>query len=195
MKIKSWLFILAPLFLSSCATHVIKFHPLDGISADKQGFMERGEFDASKEKVLDAVGDVLDHEPFFHWEYLSLDKANGWIKANAGLMREANFRVVEIEGGRSRLATSVPRRALRSVAKIWIDKKDASKVSAYDPVNPAEAEQVRADFELDESYFRSAVYRALTDHSAVPFEAVSHERDDVVGEPPTRQAPDMEKKP
>lgn len=191
MNKKLGLVLLVSLCLGACATHKVKFHPLDGIAADKQAFMLRGEFDAPKEKVLDAIGDVLDHEPFFHWEYLQLAKADGWVKASAGLMREVNFRVVDAEPGRSRVAYSVPRRALRSRAKVWIAKKDASKATAYQPDDDGGYNLVQADFELDEEYFRSAIQRALSDRSSVPFEAIPHERDEALGEPPATQVPGL----
>lgn len=166
---------LAVAVLSGCASHRVAFQTWDGIPADEAAELKRGEFRAGAEQVLDALATTLEHEPYLHWSIDSLDKKNGFITANAGLLREIQLRVVADASGssRTRVSVSIPRRELKVRAKIWV--KDSSGFQT--PYEPAEAEKGDyhvqiADALLDADYVRSFAWRVLNDKSQVPFRIV-----------------------
>lgn len=178
MSRPSLLLVLASsLLLGACSTHQLRFKPLIGIPADEAAELQRGELRASSDQVFDAAATTLEHEPFLHWSVSSLDKANGFIKADAGLLREVQLRVttvIDAQGasvaGRTRLEVSIPRRPLKTRAKIWTKDKTGFR-TAYEP---AQAELpdysvIAVDAELDADYLRSFAWRVLHDHSQVPF--------------------------
>src|SRR5262249_44276638 len=93
MKSVPLLVLAAALSLTACSTHHLKFKPYAGIPADEAAELKRGELRAPADKAFDAAASTLEHEPFLHWSVTTLDKANGFIKADAGLLREIQLRV------------------------------------------------------------------------------------------------------
>lgn len=162
-------------FLSGCASKHLVFQPWSGIPADVAAELKRGEFRATQDQVFDAMATTLEHEPYLHWSIESLDKANGFIKANAGLLREIQIRVVADATGnsRSKVSISIPRRELKVLAKIW--SKDSTGFQT--PYEPEEKDRAgfyvhSAHAELGNDYFNSFAWRVLSDKSQVPFKMV-----------------------
>jgi hypothetical protein len=158
--------------LSGCASKQLVFQPWSGIPDDVAAELKRGEFRAAPDQVFDAMATTLEHEPYLHWSIESLDKANGFIKANASLLREIQVRVVLDAAGnsRSKASISIPRRELKVLAKIW-SKNATGFQTAYEP----EAKDLgdyyvhSAHAELGADYFYSFAWRVLNDKSQVPF--------------------------
>ncbi len=174
---------------SGCATHQLRFQPWKGLPNDAVPQLQHGVFDVPKDKLMDAAAVTLEHEPYFHWTFDSLDKADGLIIGSAGLFREVQLRVTDEDGGKSRLAVSVPRRVLKAQAKIYVLKSDPDHKTAYEP---AEADLdkysvIAADAELDEAYFYSFTYRALNDRTQVPFTLTPYQDDGSLGQAPVQQ--------
>lgn len=160
----------AVLALSGCATQQVRFQPWAGIPEAEAQALRRGELAAAPSAVFDAAAITLEHEPYLHWSIQSLDKANGFLSASAGLLREVQLRVAPLEGGGSRLGVNVPRRELKARAKVWV--KDDGYRTAYEPplAERGAYRVVSAQAVLDADYFRSFVWRALHDRSQVPFD-------------------------
>jgi hypothetical protein len=176
----------AALLACGCATHQLRFQPWKGLPSEALPQLQRGVYDVPKEKLMDAAAVTLEHEPYFHWTFDSLDKANGLIIGSAGLFREVQLRVTDEDGGKSRLAVSVPRRVLKTQAKIYVLRSDPDHKTAYEP-EEAQRDQynvIAADAELDEDYFYSFTYRAMNDRSQVPFTLKAYEDDGALGEAP-----------
>lgn len=179
MKLHRPLAILLALSLTACSTHQLKFKPYAGIPAEDAAALKRGEFNATPAALFDAAATTLEHEPFLHWSVGTLDKASGFIKADAGLLRELQLRVSSVAdasgasssaAARSRLEISIPRRPLVTETKVWIKDKTGFQ-TAYEP-EAKELDQYSVTAvaaELDEAYLRSFVYRVLHDRSQVPF--------------------------
>lgn len=173
------------LLLGACSTHQVRFQPFRDIPAEEAAELKRGEYRVSKDQLFDAAAATLEHEPFLHWSIETLDKANGFIKASAGLLREVQLRVADAGGAsgaaqaRSRLEVSIPRRPLKVRADIW-GKAEGKDLTAYEPAEKdLEAyEQFEADAELDEAYLRSYTWRVLHDRSQVPFSLPSKDEAD-----------------
>ena len=164
-------FALVAALLGGCATHQVRFAPYQGIPAADAEALKRGEFAVGRDALFDAAATTLEHEPYLHWSIQSLDKANGFIKADASLLREVQLRVGEAGGGRSKLAVSIPRRELKAQAKVW-KKRGSGFMTAYEPSEAERGEYsvFAAEAVLDEAYFRSFAYRVLHDRTQVPFE-------------------------
>ena len=159
-------------WLGGCATVQARFEPFRGLPTADAEALKAGVFDAPKDRLFDAAVATLQHEPFMHWSIAGLDRANGLVNGDAGLLREVQIVVLDADGGRSRMAVNIPRHALKARAKVYIRRDDPSVLTAYEP---AEARLgaynvVAADAEIDETYFYSFAYRVLHDHSQVPFE-------------------------
>lgn len=162
--------------LTGCgATHQVKFDPWRGFAPETTEALKRGDLDFPKDKVFRAAGDVLDHEPFLRWEFEQLDSKEGWIKATAGQFRLMNMRVTDASGdsatAKSRISISLPKRTLDGQKDVWVSDEDTRKMTAYDLEFSRRKNwhSVTANFELDQDYLVSAIYRQLTDLSAVPF--------------------------
>jgi hypothetical protein len=170
MRPSAKLTLLLTLALSGCATHQLFLKPLRGLPADEAALLKQGQLKASRDQVFDAAATTLEHEPYLHWDIEQLDRANGFIKASAGVLREVQLRVSGSEGGLTQLAVSVPRRELKTRAKVWL-KPDGS-ATAYEPdaALKARCRVISADVELDDLYFHSFAWRALHDRSEVPFD-------------------------
>ena len=159
---------------AGCATHQLRLQPLRGLSAEEAAEVQRGRLGVGCERLLDAAATTLEHEPYFHWDIDVLDRANGFIKASAGLLREVQIRVSG-QGDDCRLSVSVPRRELKARAKVWI-RPDGS-ASAYEPpaADLAQCRVLSADVTLDDQYFYAFTWHALHDHAEVPFDLVSYD--------------------
>lgn len=163
--------------LGACATVQARFEPWKGLPPEAVETLKTGDFDASKEKLFDAAATALEHEPFLHWSITRLDRADGLISADAGLLREVQLRVSDDADGRSRLSVNVPRRALETRAKVYFKPGRLDTLTAYEP-DEAELggyKVLAADASLDNTYFYSFTYRVLHDRSQVPFELRSYE--------------------
>jgi hypothetical protein len=162
--------LLLSLALSGCATHQLFLKPLRGLPAEDAALLKQGQLKATREQLFDAAATTLEHEPYLHWDIEQLDRANGFIKASAGVLREVQLRVTGGEGGVSQLAVSVPRRELKTRAKVWL--KPDGGATAYEPAAglKSRCRVVSADLELDDLYFHSFAWRALHDRSEVPFD-------------------------
>ncbi|HTB33877.1 MAG TPA: hypothetical protein VK842_03375 [bacterium] len=162
--------------MSGCATYHMTLRPLRGIPAADAAWLKQGQLAVPKAQLFDAVATTLEHEPYLHWDIDQLDRANGFIKASAGLFREVQLRITDAGGGRSQLAVSIPRRELKTRAKIWIKRSDPSQVSAYEP----DKDQYNgygvasADVELDDLYFAAFTWHVLHDHAEVPFDLAAN---------------------
>lgn len=168
--------VLLALSLSACASHQLVFHPYQGIPADEAAELKQGRFHASQAELFDAAATTLEHEPFLHWSVESLDKVNGFIKADAGLLRELQLRVSKADAAGatvnaiSQLAISIPRRVLKTDAKIWVKGSTGFK-TAYEPeaADIGAYRVVSADALLDADYLRSFTWHVLHDRVQVPF--------------------------
>ncbi len=181
---------LLALCLNACATHQVRFEPWRGLPSAAVPDLQQGLFAIPKEKLMDAAAATLEHEPYFHWTFDSLDKANGLIIGSAGLFREVQLRITDAEGGKSRMAMSVPRRMLKAQAKIYALKTDPARRTAYEP-EAAKLDQyhvIAADVELDEAYFYSFTYRVLNDRTQVPFGLKAYQEADALGQPPVQSS-------
>lgn len=172
------------LCVSGCATHQLRFQPWKGIPQADLADVQRGVFDVPKDKLFDAAAATLEHEPFLHWTFDTLDKGNGLMVGSAGLFREIQIRVTDAEGpstgsgqARSRMAVSIPRRELKSQAKIFILAKDPSQQTAYEPdaLILDKYNVQAADAKLENDYFYSFTYRVLHDRTQVPFKLQAYE--------------------
>jgi hypothetical protein len=186
-----------PLGLGACATHQLRFDPWAGVPADQAAELERGEFRVEPDALFDAAATTLEHEPYLHWSIQDLRKGEGFIRAEAGVLREVQLRVSAVKDAKpvlSRLSVNVPRRELKTRAKIWI--RDDGFQTAYEPA-AAEIGRYKvlsADAVLDGAYLRSFAYRALNDHSQVPFKLQAYDGDKPLALPvetpvPVDQAP------
>jgi hypothetical protein len=162
--------------MSGCATYHMTLRPLRGIPASDAAWLKQGQLAVPKDQLFDAVATTLEHEPYLHWDIDQLDRANGFIKASAGLFREVQLRITEAPDGRSQLAVSIPRRELKTRAKIWIKRSDPSQVSAYEPDRDQYNNYgvASADVELDDLYFAAFTWHVLHDHAEVPFDLVAN---------------------
>jgi hypothetical protein len=188
MRAKFIPLILSAAFLGACATHQLRFQPWKGLPPESVSDLQKGVFPVPKEKLFDAAAATLDHEPYFHWTFSTLDKTNGLIVGSAGLFREIQLRVTDQPDNKSRLEISVPRRALKTQAKIYVMKDDASRHTAYEP---EEAELgkytvLAADAETDPAYFYSFTYRVLNDRTQVPFILQAYQDKEELGQPPAQ---------
>lgn len=174
--------------MSGCAAYHMTLRPLRGIPPADAAWLKRGQLAVPKDQLFDAVATTLEHEPFLHWDIDQLDRANGFIKASAGLFREVQLRITQAADGRSQLAVSIPRRELTTRAKIWIKRSDPAQVSAYEP----DRDQVNnygvasADVELDDLYFAAFTWHVLHDHAEVPFDLVANPSETPPQTPPAR---------
>jgi|GEM_PF-3028034 hypothetical protein len=161
---------------SGCATYHMTLRPLRGIPAADAAWLQQGQLAVPKDQLFDAVATTLEHEPYLHWDIDQLDRANGFIKASAGLFREVQLRVTDAGGGRSQMAVSIPRRELKTRAKIWIKRSDPTQVSAYEPDRDKYNDYgvASADVELDDLYFAAFVWHVLHDHAEVPFDLAAN---------------------
>jgi hypothetical protein len=171
---RTLLLLLAASLCAGCATHQLRLQPLRGLSADEADQVRHGQLGVGCDRLLDAAAATLEHEPYFHWDIDVLDKADGFIKASAGLLREVQIRVSG-QGDDCRLSVSVPRRELKAVAKVWI-KPDGS-ASAYEPAaaDLAQCRVMAADVTLDGLYFNAFTWHVLHDHAEVPFDLVAYD--------------------
>jgi hypothetical protein len=193
--------LLIALGLTACSTHQLKFKPYAGIPAEDAAALKRGEYNATPAALFDAAATTLEHEPFLHWSVGTMDKANGFIQADAGLLREVQLRVSTITdaagatataAAHSRLEISIPRRPLVTETKVWTKDKSGFQ-TAYEP----EAKEIdqysvtAVSAELDEAYLRSFVYRVLHDRSQVPFslQALNEDEPVAIDQAPVTPAP------
>jgi hypothetical protein len=186
MRSKFFALTLWAALAAGCATQQLRFDPWKGLPPESVSDLRQGVFAVPKEKLFDAAAATLDHEPYFHWTFDTLDKTNGLIVGSASLFREVQLRVVDQPEGKSRLAISVPRRALKTQAKIYVLKSDPSKHTAYEP-EEAELSKytvLAADTEIDPAYFYSFTYRVLNDRTQVPFSLRAYDDNEVQGQPP-----------
>jgi hypothetical protein len=162
--------------MSGCATYHMTLRPLRGIPAADAAWLQQGQLAVPKDQLFDAAAATLEHEPYLHWDIDQLDRANGFIKASAGLFREVQLRVTDAGGGRSQLAVSIPRRELKTRAKIWIKRSDPTQVSAYEPDRDKYNDYgvTSADVELDDLYFAAFTWHVLHDHAEVPFDLAAN---------------------
>lgn len=162
--------------LSGCATYHLTLRPLRGVPAQDAAWLKQGQLAVPKAQLFDAVATTLEHEPYLHWDIDQLDRANGFIKASAGLFREVQLRVTDAGDGRSQLSVSIPRRELKTRAKIWFKRSDPSQVSAYEPDRDQYYAYgvASADVELDDLYFVAFTWHVLHDHAEVPFDLVAN---------------------
>lgn len=162
------------LFCAGCgATHQVKFDPWRGLAPATAQALQRGELPFCKAEAFRAASELLDHEPFFKWDFETLDPKAGLIEAKspAGRLR------LEVADGltntsSARMTALFPDGPLKGSKDVWVSKKDALIMSAYDiEFSRREPWDKRSSaFELDAAYLVSAAYRRLTDHSAVPFD-------------------------
>jgi hypothetical protein len=166
----------AALGLGACASQRLSFQPWKGVPASDLEGLKRGDYAVDKDTLFDAAANTLEHEPFLHWSITSLDKANGFITADAGVLRELQLRVTgpaapgDVSGGaQSHLAVNIPRRALRTRAKIWV--RDDGFRTAYEPEAAEMGRYVvySAAAELGPDYLRSFTWHVLHDRVQVPF--------------------------
>jgi hypothetical protein len=137
--------------------------------------LKQGSLPFPQEAVFRATGEVLEHEPFLSWDFTQQDPKTGLVEASA-----PSDRVVQIQlqasapsGGDSstQLSLAVPKKPIKGEKSVWISRADSLVVSAYD-IEFSKREpwrDVTAAFQLDRDYLVSAIYRQLTDRSAVPF--------------------------
>lgn len=172
--------------LSGCAAYQVNLRPLRGVPLDAADALRSGELAVPADRLFEAAAAALEHEPYFHWDIQTLDTQDGFLKASAGFMREVQIRVSAAGEGRSRLSVSVPRRALKTRAKIWVKKDDPSSRTAYepDPSQRAAYAVYSAEVELDDAYFYSFVYHVLHDGSEVPFDLAALQPGPPPGGPP-----------
>jgi hypothetical protein len=165
--LKAALYGLLALLSAGCgATHQVKFDPWRGLAPATAQALQRGELSFSKDEAFKAASDLLDHEPFFKWDFETLDSKSGLIEAKSPAGR------LRLEVAEARMTASFPDGPLKGTKDIWVSKKDALIMSAYDiEFSRREPWEKRSSaFQLDADYLASAVYRRLTDHSAVPFD-------------------------
>lgn len=187
---KSLALMLLALWSSGCATHQLRFQPWQGIPAADLKDVQGGVFNVPADKLFDAAAATLEHEPYLHWTFDTLDKTNRLIIGSAGLFREVQVRVTDADGGRSRMAVSIPRRELKTQAKIYQYISDGSHQTAYLPDEKERAlYTVRAaDAVLDPDYFYSFTYRVLGDRSQVPFKLQSYDDAEAQGMAPAQDS-------
>lgn len=193
--------LLIALGLTACSTHQLKFKPYAGIPAEDAVALKRGEYNATPAALFDAAATTLEHEPYLHWSVGTMDKANGFIQADAGLLREVQLRVSSITDAsgssasataHSRLEISIPRRPLVTETKVWTKDKSGFQ-TAYEPeakdIDQYSVTAVSA--ELDETYLRSFVYRVLHDRSQVPFslQALNEDEPVAINQAPAASGP------
>jgi hypothetical protein len=171
---------LAAACLGGCATMQARFDPWKGLPDADVEALKQGVFDAPKDSLFDAAAATLVHEPYLHWSIEKLDKADGLITANAGLLREVQIRISDADHGRSRMDINVPRRPLRTSAKIYVLRNDPSSTTAYEPDESdlGRYNVLVADASLDPSYLYSFTYRVLHDRSQVPYRLRAYETQD-----------------
>lgn len=172
-------FAVLALLSCGCATQQLRFDPWKGLPPEVLPELKQGIIAVPKAKLMDAVAVTLEHEPYFHWTFDHLDQGNGLLIGAAGLFREVQVRVLEdgLAGtsetaqAKSRMAVSVPRRALKTSAKIYVLRADPSRMTAYEPdaKDISQYNVVAADTELGPDYFYSFTYRVLNDRTQVPF--------------------------
>ena len=174
--------------LTGCASNQVRFEPWKGLPKESLADLQQGIFAVPKEKLLDAAAATLEHEPYLHWTFDRFDKSNGLILGSAGVFREVQLRVADVDGGKSRLAVSVPQRVLKSQAKIYVLKSDPSRLTAYEPAREDlnQYNVLAADAELNEAYFYSFTYRVLNDRSQVPFSLKAYDDPEPIGQPPVQ---------
>lgn len=186
---------LLTLWVSGCATHQLKFQPWKGIPSADLKDVQAGLFSVPKDKLFDAAAATLEHEPYLHWTFDTLDKSNGLIVGSAGLFREIQVRVTDgpasVSGqAQSKMAVSIPRRELKSQAKIYILNSDKSHKTAYEPsaADLPNYSVEAADTVLDRDYFYSFTYHVLTDRVQVPFSLESYEEANTTGLAPAQES-------
>jgi len=174
--------------LTGCASNQVRFEPWKGLPKESLADLQQGVFDVPKDKLLDAAAATLEHEPYLHWTFDRFDKANGLILGSAGVFREVQLRVTDADGGKSRLAVSVPQRVLKSQAKIYVLKSDPGRLTAYEPAREDlnQYNVLAADAVLDDAYFYSFTYRVLNDRSQVPFSLKAYDDPEPLGQPPVQ---------
>lgn len=179
------------LAVGGCATHLVHLQPWQGVPADQVEALKRGEFSVSKDKLFDAAATTLEHEPYLHWQISTLDRANGLVKADAGLLREVQLRVADADNGGSKLAISVPRRELKTRIKVYIKKSDPAERTAYVPEEAKlrDYKVVSADVQLDDDYFRAFAWHVLNDRAQVPFRLRAYPLQPEQAEPAAAAAP------
>ncbi len=119
--------------LQGCANYQVNLRPLRGVPLEHAALLRNGEVGVSPDSLFEAAASALEHEPYLHWDIQTLDRSDGFLKATAGFMREVQIRVSKAEDGNSRLSVSVPRRALKTRAKIWVKRDEPSQRTAYEP--------------------------------------------------------------
>jgi hypothetical protein len=162
--------------LSSCAaTQRVRFDPWRGMPAGVSAQLQQGNLPFSKDEVFRAAGEVLDHEPFLSWEILQQDPKAALVEATASSERLIQIRLADAPGDSGnamcRLSLDIPQKPILGQKSVWISRADSLIVSAYD-IEFSKREpwtDVTAAFALDRDYVVSAIYRYLTDRSAVPF--------------------------
>ena len=175
---------------AGCATQQLRFRPMAGVPPEEAALLRQGRFNVPPQRLFDAAAATLEHEPYFHWDISLLDKANGFIKASAGLFREVQLRVspaADLGGGAtgSILSVSVPRRALTTRAKIWILPDGALTAYEAPAALRSRSRVVSADVALDDLYFYSFTWHVLHDQAEVPFRLRAYGAPD----PPAAAAP------
>ena len=155
------------------ATHQVKFDPWRGLAPATAQALQRGELPFSKAEAFRAASELLDHEPFFKWDFETSDPKAGLMVARspAGRLRLEVTDALSNSSG-ARMTASFPDGPLKGRKDVWVSKKDALIMSAYDiEFSRREPWEKRdAVFEMNADYLASAVYRRLADHSAVPFD-------------------------
>jgi hypothetical protein len=164
--------VLAALLSGCASTHHVKFQPWQGLDPADAEYAKRGIYKVGPEALYQAVAKALEREPFLNWEFSEQEPEKGWLKADAGLFRLLQARVVARDGGSSELSLSLPRRTLDGRAQVW--KKPDGGYTAYSPGDPQGSESIDVVFELDEPYLYSLIYRQLMDQSPVPFELLDN---------------------
>jgi hypothetical protein len=171
----------AAALLSSCAaTHLVRFDPWRGMPDAVTAQLQGGTLPFSRDEVFRATGEVLENEPFFAWDLCQQDPRSGVVEASAPAGRLVHIQLTEIQltdapglsaGAGCRLSLEIPRKPLQGEKSVWISRTDSLIVSAYDIEYSQRAPwtDVKAAFRLDKDYLVSAIYRRLTDRSAVPF--------------------------
>lgn len=187
--------IVMSLSLSACATHQVRFQPWKGIPTEDLKDLQAGDYKLPKDKLFDAAAATLEHEPYMHWTFDTFDKANGLIVGSAGLFREIQVRVTDAptaDSGtaKSHLAVSIPRRELKSQAKIYTLNSDKSRMTAYEPSakDLPNYSVIAADAKLEPDYFLSFTYHVLTDRMQVPFSLESYEDAHTAGLAPAQES-------
>ena len=166
---------LAGLVSSCAATQRVRFDPWRGMPSDVAAQLQRGSLPFSKADVFRAAGEVLGNEPFLSWEILQQDPTAALVEATASSDRLIQIRLADSPGASGtaacQLSLEIPKKPISGEKSVWISKADSLIVSAYD-IEFSKREpwtDVTVDFALGKDYLVSAIYRYLTDRTAVPF--------------------------